>query len=334
MRVLVTAATAPLGAQLVARLLERADVDHVVAVGRDPARGLDRSSPRLTYLPADLTREREVHDLLYGPARKLGVDAVVHAALRRGAAGAGRRVHAANVDATRYLLAACADHPTVRRLVFRSTAEVYHLSAFAPTVLDEDQPLELDPAAPQWIRDRVEADVTAALRIGRGPLSITVLRCADVFAPGVGSQLWDYLGSHVCLRPLGFDPIINVLSAADAVAAEIAALDAPAAAGVFNIPGADTLPLSAIVARFHRLGIALPGPLLAPLYRLRARTVGFEFRYDLNFTRFHFGGVADGTRARRALGYAPSHPIDWAALARELPSWKTWRPARECARSA
>lgn len=59
----------------------------------------------------------------------------------------------------------------------------------------------------------------------------------------------------------------------------------------------------------------MPGPLLAPLYRLRARVVGFDFRYDVNMRRFHFGGMLDGRRARERLGYQPSHSIDWPVAA-------------------
>jgi len=150
------------------------------------------------------------------------------------------------------------------------------------------------------------------------PVSIVVLRCAEVLAPGSGSQLWDYLQSRVCLRPLGFDPMINVLSVADAARA-IRLAAAGAGHGVYNVPGADTLPLSRIIARWGRRDVPVPGPLLAPLYRLRTWSVGFEFRYDLNLRRFHFGGVVDGTRARRELGYEPRHPIAWPRPDRPAP---------------
>jgi UDP-glucose 4-epimerase len=131
---------------------------------------------------------------------------------------------------------------------------------------------------------------------------------AEIVAGGLGSQLWDYLSSRVCLRPLGFDPMINVLSIEDAVAAILRALGS-SGRGVFNIPGFDTLPLSRLIARWGRLDVPVPGPLLAPLYWLRTRTVGFEFRYDLNLGRFHLGGVLDGARARAVLGYQPRHPL-------------------------
>ncbi len=98
---------------------------------------------------------------------------------------------------------------------------------------------------------------------------------------------------------------INVLSIDDAVhALRIAA--GSSSQGVFNIPGADTLPLTSLIARSGRRDLPVPGPLLAPLYDLRAWMVGFEFRYDQNLRRFHFGGVVDGARARAELGYRPT----------------------------
>jgi nucleoside-diphosphate-sugar epimerase len=158
--------------------------------------------------------------------------------------------------------------------------------------------------------------------MGMSDLSIAVLRCAEVLACGTGSQLWDYLQSRVCLRPLGFNPMINVLSIADCVAALILAAAAPGS-GIYNIPGADTLPLSRITAGCGRADVPVPGPLLSPLYQLRTWTVGLEFRYDLNLRRFHFGGVVDGARARQVLGYQPCHPIRWADT---RPAHRTERP--------
>ena len=48
------------------------------------------------------------------------------------------------------------------------------------------------------------------------------------------------------------------------------------------------------------------------LTRLRTRTRGKDFRYDMNHGRFHFSGVMDGARAREILGFVPRHPIDWS----------------------
>lgn len=311
MKILVTGATTPLGRAVIERLLADPSVGRVLAVGAEAsAPDLPSDGPRFTYQRVDLTRPRSVHDLLHGPARTLGIDTVLHGVLHRAAGDRGARVHAINVEATRLLLLGCAHHPTIRRFVMRSGAEVYAIRPDEPNLIDENHALVFDPEAPQWLRDRVEADLIACAQIATRaqPLSIAVLRCAEILVDDAGSQLWDYLGSRVCLRPLGFDPMINVLSLDDAVSAMQRAL-ASDAAGVFNIPGRDTLPLSRLIADWGRLDLPVPGPILAPLYWLRTRTVGFEFRYDLNVRRFHLGGILDGSRARAVLGFEPQHPV-------------------------
>jgi UDP-glucose 4-epimerase len=309
MNILVTGATTPLGRAIVDRLLAARAVGHVLAVGAEHGGpGLPSDGARFRYEQVDLTRPRSVHDLLYGPARACRVDTVLHGVLHRAAGDRGHRIHAINVDATRFLVQACARHPGIRRFVLRSGGEVYALRADEPNLLDEDHPLAFEAGAPQWLRDRVEADLLTCAQIGSAGLAIAVLRCAEILAAGTGSQLWDYLGSRICLRPLGFDPMINVLSVDDALDAMTCALISDAR-GVFNIPGFDTLPLSSLIALAGRRDVPVPGPLLAPLYRLRSRTVGFEFRYDLNARRFHTGGILDGARARTALGYQPRHSI-------------------------
>jgi UDP-glucose 4-epimerase len=302
----VTGATAPLGRALVDALARAPEVDHVLATGREATAAVPAG---VSYEPLDLAHARAIHDLVWGPARAQRIDTVVHLAHHRAPSGRGGAAHTQNVTATRHLLRACEDHPTIRRWIYRSFAEVYAVGHETAGLIDEEAPLELAPGAPAWLRDRVEADLTVCARLA-GPLQIAVLRFAELLAPDAGSQLWDYLSSRICLRPLGFDPMINVLSLDDAVAALRAALRA-AAIGVFNIPGADTLPLSSAIGESVRADLPVPGPVLAPLYALRRRLAGFEFRYDLNVHRFHFGGVPDGTRARSQLGYAPRTRVAW-----------------------
>lgn len=320
MRPLVTGATTPLGGSIVRMLLADPEVDHVIATGveREPPAGILPASPRISFQPADLTHARTAHDLLFGAVRRLEVDTIIHLATHRSPHGT-RASRLLDVEASRELLLLAERQPTVRRVLYRSGAEVYAIRHSAPDLLDEDQPLELDSSAPASVRAHVEADLTACAHIGTGRLSVTVLRLAEVLAPGQGSQLWDYLASRVCLRPLGFDPMVNLLSLDDATAAFRLALRA-GAAGVFNIPGADTLPLSRITTGWGRMDVPVPGPLLAPLYRLRTRVVGLDFRYDVNMRRFHFGGMLDGRRARERLGYLPSHPIDWPAGQTTVPN--------------
>lgn len=314
--VLVTGATTPLGCALVRALLGDPAIGNVLAVGLEAERacGLPLEREGLTYVRSDLTRGRDVRDLLHGPVKALGVEVIVHAPLHRSSHDRGQRVHAINVESTRALLHMAEHHPTVRRLVFRSHCEIYAIRADQPTVFGEDHPINFSPKAPQWLRDRVEADLTVCARMGLADLEIMVVRAAECVGPSIGSQLFDYLQSTLCLRPMGYDPMINVISIEDLVEALRLAVHSHAQ-GVLNVAGADTLPLSAAIAAAGRVDVPVPGPLLSPLYELRRMARHTAFRYDLNTWRFHYSGVPDDRRAREVLGFEPRHPIDWRRVA-------------------
>ncbi|HRG96413.1 MAG TPA: hypothetical protein PLR99_09205 [Polyangiaceae bacterium] len=327
--VLLTGATTPFGRALVRGLLGEPRLCPVLAVGAESPEEAARLFPvdsRLTYARADLTRPRDLQTLLGGPARDLGLRAVVHGAWHRRAADSGRKIRQLNVDSTRELLRLSEEHPTIEHFVLRSYADVYRIDTEEPVLIAEEHPLRLVGGMPQIERDRLEADVTVCMRMGMSKVSIAVLRFAELLAPDSGSQLFDYLSSKVCFRPIGFDPMLSLLSIADAVSATLAALRPRRASdgeatreacpsGIFNIVGRDVLPLSRAVELARRVSIPVPGPLLRPLYGLRQRAIHAEFRYDLNALRFHLSGVLDGRRAREVLGYAPRVPIDWEAIA-------------------
>jgi UDP-glucose 4-epimerase len=265
------------------------------------------------YQRVDLTRPREVRRVLFGPVRELGLEAVAHLAFHRDVDARGGAAHRLHVESVRLLLRVAEAHPTIARFVLLSTARVYKLRTDIADVLREDAPLDLSPSAPQWVRDRVEADVTATASMGLCPrLSIAVLRVAEILAPRMGSQLEAWLRSPVCLRAAGFDPMIDVLSLEDAAVALERALACPAE-GVFNVPGADVLPLSRVGRLWGRTVVPVPGPLLGPIYGARRIVAGDPFRYGMNRGRLHFNGVLDGTRAREVMGYVPAHPVRWPA---------------------
>jgi UDP-glucose 4-epimerase len=285
--------------------LRREGVDNIVATGIESHAGLPDD---VLYVRADLTHSREVRQLLFGPCRDLGVERIAHLAFHRHPGG--RRAHKLHVDATRLILRLVEEHPTVRRFVHRSTAEVYATRRGRPDLLREDHALEMSPRASTWVRHCVEADVSVCTRMGMADLGVAVLRCAEVLAPDMGSQLYDYLGSRVCLLPLGFDPIVNLLSLDDVAQAFLLALRSDAS-GVFNIPGADTLPLTRVIRNWGRTPVGVPDAAMGALYRARSAVKRTAFRYDLNRWRFHFNGVLDGSRAEKVLGYRPRVRLTW-----------------------
>jgi len=112
-----------------------------------------------------------------------------------------------------------------------------------------------------------------------------VLRCADVPADDADSRLWEYLRRPVCVRALGFDPMVEIASVDDVVAGILAALGSPAI-GVFNVGGNDVMPLSEVIHACGRASVPFLGT-------------------------WRHGAVLDGGRARRVLGYAPRTSVDW-----------------------
>ena len=318
-RVMVLGAASPLGGAVVHDLVARG-VGHILAV--DPpghassAEGeiTQTTAAQLTRVEADLTRSRNRRSLLFGPGRDQAIDTVVDLAMHRSIRPTGARVHELNVESTRELIGLAERHPTISAFILKSFAEVYDVDPRRPTVMVEDHALDLR-AHTQWRRDRVEADLVACTRMGMSRLRIAVLRTAECLEPGTGSQLWDYLQSRVCFRALGFDPMVNVASMRD-IAAALGLAVTRSAHGIYNIPGADTLPLSRLIHLWGRHDVMVPSLLMQPLYALRAGTIGRDFSYRINRERMRFGGVLDGRRAASELGYHPEHPLDWPAAPR------------------
>jgi len=314
--VLVTGVGTPIGTRLIARFLNDARVGHVVAAGNLPAsEALDLpEGPRLSYVQVDLTRTRRVHELLFGVARDRGVEIVVHLAQHRRVHVRGSRARKLNVESLRSLLDLSDRHPTIRRVIVKSYAEIYRVGLDLPVLVTEDHPLDLSPQAPQWVRDRVEADLTACARMGLSDAEIVVLRCAEALAPETGSQLYDLLAAPLAFRPIGYDPMVNVATVED-VAIALERATHGSGEGVYNIPGFDTLPLSRAMSRWGTRQVPAPSAVISPLYNLRHRLVGTDFSYGMNRRRMHYGLVLDGTRARERLGYVPRHPVAW-------PGWR------------
>jgi len=313
-RVLITAPATPVGGALIAALLRDATVERLLALyTRESLPSQASPDPRLAYVLGDIRRRRDMWRLLLGRARDERITALVHdpfQALPKSTQRGG-----VSADATRELLRLCEEQSSIERIVLRSSIDVYRVAPNQPLLIDEDHPLQTGSSDAR-IRDVVESDFLACSRIPHTRMQIAVLRCAELLAAESCSEIFDYLCAPLCLHPWGFDPMLNVLSPADAAQALLLALQSRAC-GVFNIPGKDVLPLSELVHQAGRRSLAVPGSLLSPLYWLRARTTDGHFRYAGHRSRFHYSGILNGARAQRALGYAPRHAIDFVELAKD-----------------
>ncbi len=314
--VLLTGASSDLGQRLAAALASDERVGSILALVEPGVALPSLRARKLSYQAIDLTHERAVKHLLLSSEAK-ALTHIMHLAMHRDPNLHGRHPHRLNVDALRILFSLAEEHPRLQHFIFRSWGEIYELHSDLPTVLDEDHPIDFSASRPQWLRDRVAADQFLCAKLGISRLKIRILRCADCLAPGYGSQLYAFLSSTPCMVPLGYDPVVNVLSPDDLVDALKRACFSDEL-GVFTIPGSDSMPLSDLMDRCHRAVLPLPGPILNWVDRVKHRLVQSAFRYDISRAFFHYGGVMTGVRAQRLLGYEASHPINWRTISRQL----------------
>lgn len=238
MVVLVTGATGFVGAAVLARL--RATGAAVIGLGRDPARIAALRAQGFDIRQQDLTRPLE-------PADWAGVRAIVHGAALSAPFGRRRDFVAANVTATRHVVALAQALGGVR-LVHLSSASV----GFAlrdQLGQREDDPLPRPFTAYAATKADAERIVLAATGI-----SPVVLRPRGIYGAGDTALLPRLLraarrGPLPLLR--GGQARIDLTHVDDVARAILAALQAgPEAQGqVFNISSGEVLPVSQIAAR-------------------------------------------------------------------------------------
>jgi nucleoside-diphosphate-sugar epimerase len=316
LRVLLTNVDTPLGDALLQTLLREPDVERVIAWRSGPRAADAATDPRVRYEQLDLHHDRELWRALFGAARELEINCVIHDPIALFTGHRPQLDWPRVIDESRRLLLYCTQHSSIRHFVLRSSIEVYRLAADLPVLIQEEHPLDLASSSPR-VRSLVETDFYACSRAIQDGLQIAVVRCAEGLAAGIGSDLFDYLCAPLCLRPLGFDPMLNLISVQDTARA-LAAAAFHAGRGVFNAPGCDVLPLSRLIALTGRRSLPLPGGLLSPLYRLRAAATGAQFYYPGHARRFHHGSILDGRHAAQALDYRPQCAIEFGRLALEI----------------
>jgi UDP-glucose 4-epimerase len=289
--VLVTGVADQLGGSLAARLAADPDIDRVLGVDtRLPA----DLPARVEYVAVDL-RDRRIGKVI-DSAR---VDTVVHAAPRASTGPLRAVIKERNVIGTMQLLAACQRSSRVRKLVVKSTAEVYGAGATAPAVFTEQDPV---PAG----RDREPAEIEAYVRgfaRRRPDVTTTIVRLAELIGPGVDTALARYFRLPVVPTVLGFDARVQLLHIQDAVAVlERAALaDLP---GVFNVGGDGVILLSQAIRRAGRM----PLPMLRAAIPAATRLVrgGAPVHFSPDLARLlNYGRVIDTTRLKTAFGFTP-----------------------------
>lgn len=284
--VLITGVADPVGSRLAARLADDPSVERVI--------GVDVAPPP----NARLGRVELVATDLGGPGigsvlKSARVDTVVHAAVTA-------RAKERNVIGTMQLFAACQRAPSLRKLVVKSTAEVYGAGPTAPAVFTEQD----EPASPAsgYGKDAAEVEGYArAFARKRPDVALTIVRLAELI--GRDTSLGRYFSLPVVPTVLGFDARVQLLHIGDAVAVLNRAVthDVP---GVFNAGGDGVLLLSQAIRRAGRVPLPMPRAAIGAATRLVPGPGRVELSAEQ--TRFlNYGRVLDTTRLKTTFGFTP-----------------------------
>ncbi|MGU3501238.1 SDR family oxidoreductase [Mycobacterium sp. C31M] len=299
--VLVTGACRFLGGYLTARLAANPAIDHVIAVDAiAPSKDLLRRMGRAEFVRADIR-----NPFIAKVIRNGNVDTVVHAAAASYAPRAGGRatLKELNVMGAIQLFAAAQKAPSVRRVVLKSTSEVYGSSSRDPVFFTEDGSARRPPGE-GFARDSIDIEGYARGLARRRPdIAVTILRLANMIGPAMDTALSRYLAGPVVPSVLGRDARLQLLHEQDALGALERATMA-GRAGTFNVGGTGVIMMSQAIRRSGRVAFPVPRSALAAVDSLRRATRYTEVdREQLNY--LSYGRVMDTTRMRNDLGYIP-----------------------------
>lgn len=298
--VLVTGASRFLGGYLTARLAQNPLISQVIAVDAiAPSKDMLRRMGRAEFVRADIR-----NPFIAKVIRNGDVDTVVHAAVASYVPRSGGRatLKELNVMGAMQLFAACQRAPSVRRVVLKSTSEVYGCSSHDPVQFSEDSTGR--PPGDGFRRDSIDIEGYArGLGRRRPDITVTVLRLANMIGPAMDTALSRYLAGPLVPTVFGRDARLQLLHEQDALGALECATMA-GKSGTFNIGASGIIMLSQAIRRSGRIQLPVPGFGLLVFDSLRRANRRTEInREQLDY--LSFGRVMDTARMRVDLGYSP-----------------------------
>jgi nucleoside-diphosphate-sugar epimerase len=207
------------------------------------------------------------------------------------------------IEGTKILLAAAAE-VGARRFIQQSIAFAYKNAG--PPILDEDAPLALDAPEPFGGAVRATAEGERLATSAEGITGVA-LRYGQLYGPGTyfaaGGDFERQAKSRMLPIVGSGGGIFSFLHITDAATAAIASLER--GAGVYNITDDEPAATRDWIPAFcHEVGAPAPMHLPALVARIAAGSVAAELLTD--------GRGASNAKAKRELGWSPSHPT-WRA---------------------
>ena len=296
--VAVTGACTYLGGELLRRLEEDPRYTRVLALDvRAPA----QIGGKVEFVKLDLTQptvDSELATLL----QQAKVDTFVHGAFLSHPTHAAEWAHELEDVGTMHVMNACASVEP-RRFVMVSSTLVYGAHPKNPNFLTEDAELRGHRDS-RFVNDKVRAERQVARFASEHPnVETCVLRFAPILGPTVSNLYTRFFSRMVAPVMMGHDPLMQFVHEQDAAFALAQAIDSHAT-GPFNIIGKGVLPYTTVLALLGRVPVPMPQFVARSLTKLLWTTqiVGSPPSF-LDFLLYLC--VADGSRARNVLGFAP-----------------------------
>ncbi|WP_307539360.1 NAD-dependent epimerase/dehydratase family protein [Streptomyces sp. V3I8] len=300
--VLVTGVARHLGGRFVRRIQRDPEVDRVIAV--------DAIAPEHHLGGAQFVRTDIRQPTIARLLAEHSVDTVVHMDVTGTPLGSGSRasVKETNVIGTMQLLGACQKSPTVKRLVVKSSTNVYGSAPRDPAVFTETTSPKSLPSG-GFAKDTVEVEGYVRGFARRRPdVAVCVLRFANILGPGADTPLAAYFSLPVLPTVLGYDPRLQFVHEDDVIDVLRIASHEPERgtlnSGTFNIAGDGVLLLSQCARRLGRPTVSLLMPAITWVGSA-LRTVGMTDFSPEQLRLLTHGRVVATNQMRETLGYRP-----------------------------
>jgi UDP-glucose 4-epimerase len=302
--VALTGSSSFLGASLVALLEEDDRVARIVAIDvRVEAHEARDAKSKTKSYEVDFTQPTAEARLaaIFSAER---VDTIVHLAFLTSPSHASAWAHEVESVGTMHVLVA-ARHANVKKVVLWSQTLLYGAHPSNPNYLSERHPLRA-PSKEGFFADKIAAEAEAERFAQKSPGAVvTVLRTAPILGPTVRNFVTRYLARKLVPTMMGFDPLVQFLHEADALAAFKIAI-VRSLPGTFNIVGDGVLPLSTVIKLAGRVALPLPHPVAYSVARVTwLSQLGEAPPSFLKYLRFVC--VADGQKARDEMGFHPAY---------------------------
>jgi len=309
--VLITGVTSTLGRQVANQLYFDRKAGTIVgtAIGEMPYYFEDFDKKRFIYKQTDILKGRQLTNLFLSDYfKEAAIDTVIHLAFYSSRKDYGEKSHQLNVEGTKNLLDTCIENQLIKKFIFKSSHIVYQIKADNPVLLDEDADLNFSKSADTWIRDRVDADMICRSRMDAKNINIVVLRPTSIIGRNIHGSMNAYFDSPLVLKPMGYDPMINLIHVRDVVSAIQLAVHKNVR-GVFNLMGRETAPLSEFLRLNHSRKISLPGPIITPVNFLTRKLGITQYYYKVEESLLHHSVLLDDSKARSELGWEAKNHI-------------------------